>query len=249
MSKKKIWGRCCLCQLDNWLVDSDIIPKFHYKPLKEAEGRFYVLSTDASKKVIPEQKTIIENLLCAQCDNERLSRYEGHLAKVIFGGHPLAARPDGPLLLIEGYDYKKIKNGLLSILWRMSISTNVFFSSVDLGAKHEERLRVTLFNDLELPEEEYPILLIAPLFDGKTLSDLILEPTFARTDGNRIYRCLISGLIFTFIVGSAPLGDMERTLILRTKSWPIVRAKAGEIPFLHDASMRQSLAIRARKNN
>lgn len=248
MPKKKIWGRCRLCHLDDWLVDSDIIPKFHYKPLKETEGRFYVLSTDASKKVIPEQKTITENLLCAQCDNERLSLYEGHLAKVIFGGHPLAARQDGPLLLIEGYDYKKIKNGLLSILWRMSISTNGFFSSVDLGVKHEERLRVALLKNIELPEEEYPILLIAPLFDGKTLSDLILEPTFARVGGNRIYRCLISGLIFTFIVGSAPLGEMERILILRARSWPVGRAKVEDIPFLHDACMRQSLAIRARKH-
>ena len=232
MSKKKIWGRCRLCHLDDWLVNSDIIPKFHYKPLKEVEGRFYLLSTDASKKVIPQQKTITENLLCAQCDNVRLSQYESHLAKVLFGGHPLAPQQDGELLLIEGYDYKKIKNALLSILWRMSLSTNLFFSKVNLGDKHEERLRIMLLNNIELPEEEYPIYVVAPYLDGSNLSDLILEPDSTRLDGNRVYRCLISGLIFTFFVGSAPLDNVIERLILRTKCWPIRKAKVEDIPFL-----------------
>ena len=120
------------------------------------------------------------------------------------------------------------------------------FSVVDLGEKHEERLRVVLLNDLELPEEEYAILLVAPLFDGKTLSDVILEPDIARKDGNRIYRCVISGLIFTFIVGSAPVGDIGRSPILRSKCWPIGLMKIEEIPFLHDACLRQSLANRRR---
>ncbi len=238
MAKKRIWGRCRLCHLDDWLVDSDIIPKFHYNPLKEAEGRFYILSTDASKKVIPKQKTITENLLCAQCDNVRLSQYEGHLAKVLFGGHSLAAQEDGPLLLIEGYDYKKIKNGLLSILWRMSLSTNSFFSNVNLGDKHEERLRVTLLNDIELPEEEYPIYVVAPYLDGSNLSDLILEPDFTRLDGNKVYRCLISGLIFAFFVGSARLGQAAQSLILRSKRWPIGRARVEDIPFLYEVVLR-----------
>jgi hypothetical protein len=56
MSKRKIWGRCRLCLSDDWLVDSDIIPKFHYKPLREGEGRFYVLSTDPSKRVEKRRK-------------------------------------------------------------------------------------------------------------------------------------------------------------------------------------------------
>ncbi len=246
MSKKKIWGRCRLCLSDNWLVDSDIIPKFHYKTVKEVEGRFYVLSTDPSKKVIPKQKTITEHLLCRRCDNERLSRYEKHLEEVLFGGYPLEAEHAEPVVVIKGYDYKMVKNCLLSILWRMSLSTDVFFSKVSLGDKHEERLRVTLLNDVELPEEEYPIYAVAPYFDGSNPSDVIMEPDFTRIDGNRVYRCLISGLIFAFFVGSAPLGNVEKSLILRSKCWPIGRARVEDIPFLYEAALQHGRANTAR---
>lgn len=242
MARNTVYGRCGLCQLNGWLVDSHIIPNFQYKPLKETEGRFYVLSTDPSKKLMKKQKGITENLLCSKCDNERLSDYENHLAKVLFGGHPLRGQTIEPMLIVEGYDYKKIKNGLLSILWRMSLSTNPFFSQVSLGDKHEERLRGVLLNDIELPEEEYPIYVVAPYFDGSNLRDVILQPSFTRLGGNRIYRCLISGLIFTFSIGSAPLGGVERAIILRSKCWPIGRARIEEIPFLHEAASQHGWA-------
>ena len=249
MAKKKIWGKCRLCQLDDWLVDSDIIPKFQYKPLKAVEGRFYVLSTDASKRIIPQQKTITENLLCALCDNERVSRYEGHLAKVLFGGQQLAVQEDGPVSLIEGYDYKMIKNGFLSILWRMSLSTKAFFSQISLGAKDEERLRVILLNDIEIPEEEYPIYVVAPYFNGTHLNDLILEPDFTDLDGNRVYRCLISGLILTVLVGSAPLDSVTNALILRSKRWPIRKMKVEDIPFLHEVVLQHGRRIQRERHD
>lgn len=58
--------------------------------------------------------------------------------------------------VIRGYDYKRLKNGLLSILWRMSISSREFFREVSLRPKHEEALRLALLNDTEFEEEQYP---------------------------------------------------------------------------------------------
>src|SRR5437762_324195 len=150
MAKKRVLGRCRLCQNEDWLVDSHIIPNFHYKPLKKNEGAFYVMSTDPAQKVIKRQKGVTEPLLCAECDNVRLGRNEQHLSEVVFGGYPLDGKQHGRFLVISGYDYKKVKNGLLSILWRMSVSTNPYFSEVDLGKRHEEALRAVLFNNLEL---------------------------------------------------------------------------------------------------
>ena len=248
MSKKRIHGRCRLCNSEDWLVDSHIIPDFHFKPLKKAEGHFYVQSTDPSRAVAKRQKGITENLFCATCDNMRLSRYEDHLAKVVFGGHPLRARESAPLFVVEGYDYKKVKNGLLSILWRMSLTKHDYFSEEDLGEKHEERIRAALLSDTSFAEEEYPILLTAPVFSGRHLADCILPTDFTRHDGNRVYRCYISGLLFTFFVGSAALGNDVRRLILRSASWPIVRAKVEDIPFLFDACLRLGRANALRGN-
>lgn len=55
---------------------------------------------------------------------------------------------------------------------------------------------------------------------------------------NRVYRCLISGLIFTFFVGSARLDDKFRPPILRQNERPILKAKVEKIPFLFDACLR-----------
>jgi len=236
--RKVVNGRCRLCNTPGPLVGSHIIPNFQFKPLKEKDGYFLILSTDPAKKEIKRQKGITEHLLCAECDNVRLSRYEDHVAKVLFGGHPLHGHYTDRLHVISGYDYKKLKNGLLSILWRMSVAQDPYFASVDLGPKHEKRLADVILNDVMLPEEEYPLMLAAPFIQGAVLGDWILPPDFARVHGNRVYRCLIAGLLFTFIVGSAPLDASYKPLILRQNQWPIIKAKVEEIPFLLDACVR-----------
>ena len=245
---KPIYGCCRLCNLKDRLVDSHIIPNFYFKSLKEVEGFYYVQSTDPLKREFKKQKGITENLFCAKCDNVRLQRNEDHLAKVLFGGCLTSFREVGRLFVVKDYDYKKVKNGLLSILWRMSLAKDRFFSEVDLGPKHEERLRLALLNDIELAEEDYPILVTAPFFGGKDLGNMMIPPDFTRTDGNRVYRCIISGLLFTFFVGAAPIGHSSRQLILRRNSWPIIRAKVEEIPFLFDACKQLAKANLARQN-
>ncbi|MGC4074943.1 MAG: hypothetical protein QM760_21080 [Nibricoccus sp.] len=238
MPRNSIIGPCRLCRQQAKLVDGHIISNFSYKPLKEKDGLFYIISTDPNKKELKRQKGLTDHLLCSKCDNERLGNNERHLAEVLFGGHPLDGNQDSRILLVRGYDYQKVKNGLLSILWRMSITTLPYFKDVQLGPKHEETIRQVLLLGSRLGEEEYPILLTAPFFDGQHLGDWILPPDPARVGHNRVYRCLISGLIFTFFVGSAPLDDKLRLLILRQNEWPILKAKVEEIPFLFDACKR-----------
>lgn len=231
------YGRCRLCLTDQPLVDSHIISNFLYGPLKEKEGLFYILSSDPKKKELKQQRGITERLLCAKCDNERLQKNEKHLREVLFGGHALDGTQDGRFLIVHGYHYKRVKNGLLSLLWRMSLTSREYFSEVDLGGKHEEAIRLALLNDMEFAEEEYPILLTAPLFEGRFLGDWMLPPDFSRTGGNRVYRCLISGFLFTFFVGSAPLDPKFAPLLLRRKEWPILKARVDEIPFLNEACL------------
>ena len=242
MRKHPIFGKCRLCHQHKRLVDSHIIPDFQFKPLKKKDGFFYRVSTDPKKKVIKQQKGITEHLLCATCDNERLQKNETHLSRVVFGIHSLDLSRVGRIVPVSGYVYKKVKNALLSILWRMSISSRPDFRDIDLGAKHEEAIRLALLNDTVFAEEQYPILLTAPLLQGQFYKDLIVGPDYARFGSNRVYRCLISGLVFTFIVGSAPLDGKAKPFILRQKTWPLVVAKVEEIPFLYDTFFKLSRA-------
>jgi hypothetical protein len=236
MTKREFIGQCRLCLEQKTLVDSHIIPNFHYKPLKEREGFFYNLSTNSSQPEKKEQKGLTERLLCLQCDTVRLQKNEEHLARVIFGGYRIEGATNGRFHKFKGFDYRKVKNALLSILWRMSISSHAFFQDVELGNKHEERIRKVIFEDEILSDDEYPITLTAPIYEDKLLGDLILQPDFARVGGNRIYRCVMSGLLFTFFVGSAEIDKITKNFALKADgSWLIAQAKIEEIPFLHQA--------------
>lgn len=246
MANKVHEGLCRLCLTQGPLMDSHIIPKFHYQPIKEKDGLFYILSTDPQQKELKKQKGLTERLLCSQCEG-KFSKYEDHLARVIFGGYPLDGQQHNRVLEIRGYDYQKVKNGLLSILWRMNITNLSYFEEVQLGAKHSENLRQALLLDSMVGEEEYPILLTAPFFEGKFLGPLILPPDSTRVGHNRVYRCLLSGLLFTFFIGSTPLDGNFRQVILRKAAWPVLKARVEEIPFLLDACIRigKAQAIRA----
>jgi hypothetical protein len=184
-------GTCRLCLKHGPLVNSHIIPKFHWKQLKISEGHFFVVTNDSKKKERKEQKEVTERLLCTQCDTVVLQKYEDHLARVLFGGKELQFQNNGRTFCVSGFDYRKIKNGLLSILWRMSLSSHAYFKEVNLGEKHVERIRLALLNNEVLPELEYPIHFCIPRFSGKHHTSWIVPPDFTRADGNRVYRCLI----------------------------------------------------------
>ncbi len=246
MPKHKVNGQCRLCLSTKALVESHIVPNFFFREMKGEENVFFILPSDPSKPELRRQGAPKEPLFCAKCDNESLSAYEQYLAKLLFHFHP-PGKAIGPFFVIDGYDYKRLKNGLLSILWRMHLSKDRYFSNVNLGSKHAERLRTVLASDMEIPEEEFPILIAVPLIDGQLLGHCMLQPDFTRANGNRVYRCIIAGLIFTFYVGSAPLDSTTKQLILRRNQWPWLRAKVNELPMLRDALTKLAHASRLRK--
>ncbi|HKB91109.1 MAG TPA: hypothetical protein VKC60_11380 [Opitutaceae bacterium] len=236
MARKTIKGRCPLCQLDDQdIIDSHIISDFFFDPLKAKEGRFYVMSTDPSKGVRPIQKGITEHLLCKQCDGVVLSRYEKHMKEFLFSGTPNFVKDDGQVLYIKGHNYKMLKNGLLSLLWRMSLSSHPFFHEVKLGEYYENRLRDILLNDLEVQPEEFAITCGAAFLDGKFFSDFILQPDFVDSLNGRMYRCLISGIIFTFLVGHSTIDPELKSVILTPDNCLILKADVRkQIPYLND---------------
>ncbi len=233
MAKKNVLGRCPLCLEEKRLVRSHIIPKFNWKPLKKSSPHYVILS---NKPENPERKSTnehTEHLLCENCDNSVIQRYEDYLARALYGGIKLNFEDTQRTTRVSNLDYNLTKKALLSIIWRMSASKQSLFKEVDLGPLHTERIRKLLFNDEDVSEEEYPINLTVPFFEGHHQGDWTLPPDYVRTKGNRVYRCLISGLIFTFHVGSAALDDIFKTVnIKKDGSWLIVKAEVVDLPFL-----------------
>ncbi len=131
----------------------------------------------------------------------------------------------------------------------MSVSSLDVFKEVSLGKKHEEVLRVGLLADREFDEREYAVTVTAPFIEGRLYEDFMLQPDSARLDGNRVYRCVIAGMLYTFFVGSAPLRPEVHALSLRRDEFPIAKMEIREIPFLAHAMGRLGHANLARENS
>jgi len=71
-----------LCLERQTLVKSHIIPKFLWKPMKTEEGYYFPLSSDPSNPEYKSQKEYTEHMLCSNCDNFVLQRYEDKLSRI-----------------------------------------------------------------------------------------------------------------------------------------------------------------------
>ncbi|HIB8182290.1 hypothetical protein J2O02_11935 [Elizabethkingia anophelis] len=155
-----------------------------------------------------------KNILCQDCDNRILGRYYEAYAKTVFYGaeHETDIKPqcknyknpddNSEYSICTNFDYKKIKNFLLSLLWRSSITDQSFFDQINLGNKHNERLRHILYENIETSEKEYPILITSFLRTTNTFKSTILKPYKAKHDGLVSYIFFIDGLQYIFFVNS-----------------------------------------------
>ena len=186
--------KCKLCHLEAELRNSHVIPEFHYVPLYDKKHRFCVISTSSKNKERMEQKGLREKLLCDKCE-QRLSRWEGYAKKVIFDDKSFPVSKNGNVVRIGGIKYKEFKLYLLSLVWRMGVSSLDAFSQVSLGP-YEEKLRAALLNEDPGPSSHYPVLLTAVLFEKKFRQEWILPPELVSVGSRHCYRFILALHVF-----------------------------------------------------
>lgn len=197
---------CRLCLQEKELCNnSHIVPDFMYQELFDDKHRLF-----RGNPLIRKNPKIIQSgekeggLLCAGCDNGIIGGYEGYASKVLYGGETgvtsrnIKKADDGlELTLVEGLDYRMFKLFLLSLLWRASVSTAPFFSSVNLGP-HEEKLRLSLLSGDPGASASYPCIMNSYQRTGLP-TGVISAPRKSRfVDGKIIYSFIISGMIYVF---------------------------------------------------
>ena len=107
---------------------------------------------------------------------------------------------------------------LLSVLWRASVSRLDFFHRIDLGPRHEERVRYLLRTNTAPPLGEYTTLLGTSL--NQLYSNSILQPEQCRderkTRFNRLYFPHVFALIKTDQRDALPV--MQRGMLQPRKT-------------------------------
>jgi hypothetical protein len=154
---------CKLCLKNTDLRESHIIPETFYQEIYDDLHRMVVLTLEDTKlKLI--QSGIKEKLLCHNCE-QRFSKWENFLKKdlVDFGNkqskYLTFSLEDKNLIKIEGIRYNEFKLAILSILWRLSVSSHPYFYLYQLGV-YEEKLRQILLKGIAPDESIYPIIII-----------------------------------------------------------------------------------------
>lgn len=115
-------GICALCQEENSLCDSHLIPEFFYDPLYDEKHRFNLLSAEPGQRLRFQKKGVKEPLLCVDCDTKKISRLERYARGVFFGGQEIAIQNARDRIIVTGLDYQTLKLFQLSILWRDGVA-------------------------------------------------------------------------------------------------------------------------------
>jgi hypothetical protein len=226
---------CALCLQNRPLRDSHIIPEFLHVTLYDNIHRYNTFGLEGSPEVGLAQKGEREKLLCDECE-QRFSDYERHAAvfyrgaieafsdtsrsEFVYGkslkftrrggdGNPTTAAV--PMLLqVEGVNYAQMKLFLLSLLWRMGVSSLYFFREVELGL-HEAKIRNMLLNNNPGEPDVYPCQLRLVEIEKRLLTDCQLQPRKGRFDGKTFYRLFSTGVRFDFWVSNQAIhpGEVE----------------------------------------
>lgn len=205
---------CKLCLQEKVLRNSHILPEFMYQYIYDTDiKRFLSLQInitkleDAKRRI--EQKGIREYLLCQNCET-LLSTYENYAAETIYGKNQknqayivsFKETPDQKYFTYDyvGFDYKRFKIFLLSILWRLVISKS--FNTPEINHEIQESLRVAILNENPLEYDDFGCLIQVIKYKKDQLARGYILSPFMSGKNDEIFNILIDGFMYSFYLAN-----------------------------------------------
>ena len=235
---------CKLCEQEyKALEKSHIIPEWMYKPIYSDKHKFIEINSQNFKKLEFEQKGYRERLLCKACegvfskwevnaknDLEDITNQDSKFLKVI--------KFSNQFIYVENINHDYFKKFILSILWRMSVSSLSQFENVKLGI-HEEIIRKLLHENSALDTLTYPIMLHQIQVSGKHYKDLIMCVEKGRLQNKYIFQSFVAyGYMFDVVISKNMFPCSIPTLLLNVAGTvPIKIIDIMSLP--HDKNLLQ----------
>lgn len=193
---------CQLCLQNKSLKNSHIIPKWCFRLFWD-NGKCLITRYDENPSEEVVQGGLKEHLLCQECE-ALFSTWELHAKEKFFEQAQTARLGSEVAVIVSGLDYAKFKLFQLSVLWRAGVSTLPFFASVRLG-QHQERLRNLLVSRNPGEQSDYGCIMTLFRFseiEKAKPEHLILPPCPMNIDGFRMYRFVMAGAGWLYVVTS-----------------------------------------------
>jgi len=190
-------------------------------------NRFYEICNKTNKIVQDGPK---EYLLCDKCE-QKIGRYEKYYKESVhLSRHKIEIIQGNKVAIIGNLDYSKIKLFILSILWRMSISSLSHFTNVSL-ANDEEIIRKLILEENPGRSREYPIAAIIPLIGGKMNESWMCFPFVSDHADGPIYSMIIGGILYSISM-TQHNQYFDKWLLYESGHWAMPMIDFYKIPFL-----------------
>lgn len=196
-------GACRLC--GNWseLCDSHALPNSLFRNVfRQSAGKAVVVTDDASTPTCYSSDSWDTELLCRACEDLLNERYDKYGVEALRGGAGgVVHGADG--VTFTNVDRRRLRMFVLSVLWRMSVSSHRSYSNIDLPSSWEEELHEALHVGKPVPRSRYTVAIYRLRdstdrggFSNEDLQAIIMSP-FARKFPGFISICF---LFFGFFI-------------------------------------------------
>jgi len=213
------------------LCNSHVIPEFFFSHLYDETHRYYAISNAEGQSTLLLQKGVREQLLCKDCESQ-FSSYEGHAKCALYDGTGIKVEDLGSGFRLSGIDYLKFKLFLMSLLWRLGITTLPYFRGVSLGQRHQERLRTMLASGNAGEPWEYGCIITRLEHEGALFRDLISPPIWNKIEGHRVYRLAIAGFLFAYFVSNHEADLVAEGFLQKSGEIVVPREEVTDVQFL-----------------
>src|SRR5699024_7989966 len=163
-------GICKFCGQEKKLIKAHIIPKNFY--IARKEDRYLLINSKTRKYAYKQNGGYDSNILCRDCDNHILGEFDKEGYRVLFDDFNkyqyVHTHPQGKIYQLDSnnFDYTKLRNFFISILWRASISKLEEWSHINLGGYERKAL------DILKGKREYPELFKILIYKNSFTEDI-----------------------------------------------------------------------------
>jgi hypothetical protein len=231
--------RLCLSEVTS-LKKSHIIPECLYEKVYDNKHRFIPISNQNYQDLKVEQLGYREELLCDCCE-KKLSKWENYTKKDLVN---ISKRSSNfleisnlskKLVLVKNINHNSFKMCMLSILWRMSVSSHEMFGRYNLGP-FEEKIRLVIDQGVSLTTFDYPLLVKEVTLKGAHYPDLITCIGKGRI-GHLIFQSfIVYGYLIDIVVSSQKVENRYEPLLLSDGN-SLVVGKVEHQSLPHDSGL------------
>ena len=217
-------GKCKLCLKDNVeIVNSHIVPSWAYKRIRENNSKQPDPICIERDKTYSTSKQLKEYMLCKDCES-KIKVFEDFASEITYN-------KNGDSSFISNYkgeckEYTELKvyslnkdqaeslrKFALSVAWRASIAKSKKLKGVDLGEKYNEIARLSLNNEIEIPQNISIFCYLHRNIHNNKLYNFIEEPKTYKEKKYHKTSFVICGLYCRLHVGKI-IPEIEKGLDL-----------------------------------